>query len=170
MSDDAQLAGRLKKIKLIALDVDGVMTDGRIILNDDGVESKNFCVRDGLAIALGVKKGMLFSIISGRYSKVTERRATELGIHDIHQKVSNKLKIFEALLDKYGLSANQAAFMGDDINDIDTLRKVGFSAAPSDADETVRKKASWVSSHPGGAGAVREMVELILTAQNMWSL
>ncbi|GMT42638.1 MAG: hypothetical protein IEMM0002_1049 [bacterium] len=170
VKSETAMSGIAKKIKIIILDVDGVMTDGKIIVNDDGVESKNFHVRDGLAIALAVRNGMLFSIISGRYSKVVERRVIPLGIHDIHQNVSDKLKVFEAVLAKNNLEAEQAAFMGDDINDIDVLQKAGYSAAPSDADETVKKIVSWVSSYPGGGGAVREMIQFIMTKQKNWGL
>lgn len=165
---DAGLIKKAKGIKLIVLDVDGVLTDGQIIVNDDGVESKNFFVRDGLAIAYAIKKGMRFSLISGRYSKVVEQRASELGIHDVYQQAKDKLKVFESILAKQNLTAEEAAFMGDDVNDMEVLERAGFSAAPSDADESVKSQVNWVSSYGGGRGAVREMVELILAQQGKW--
>ncbi len=155
-------------IKLVALDVDGVLTDGKIIIDANGVETKNFDVRDGLAIALSAKAGLTTAIISGRNSKVTELRARELKIAHIYQGVDDKKKVFGELLAKLGLSPKQAAYMGDDVNDMELLAMVGLSAAPADADPLVRKKVSWVSSFPGGGGAVREMVQLILSKQGKW--
>lgn len=165
---DAALLKKLRQIKLIVLDVDGVLTDGMIIVNDDGVESKNFYVRDGLAIAVAVQKGMKFAIISGRYSKVVELRANELGIHDVHQNAMHKLKVFESILVKQNLTAQEAAFMGDDVNDMEVLEQAGFSAAPADADEPVKSSVNWISNYGGGKGAVREMIEMILKEQGKW--
>ncbi|MFQ5432198.1 MAG: KdsC family phosphatase [Nitrospinota bacterium] len=163
-----EIVKKAKQIKIIILDVDGVLTDGGIIIDDNGVESKTFYVRDGLAIAVAVKRNMKFSIISGRYSKVVELRASELGIRDVHQNVMNKVKVFESILAKQNLTAEEAAFMGDDANDIGVLELAGLSFAPSDADETVKSKVNWVSGFGGGKGAVREMIELILTEQGKW--
>lgn len=159
---------RAKGIKLFVLDVDGVLTDGNIILNDDGVESKNFNVRDGMGISIAIRKGYEFAIISGRYSKVTERRAAELGIREVFQNAGDKLKVFHSVLAKFGLKPEESAFMGDDINDLPILRVCGFSSSPSDADEHVVEEAKFVSSKAGGDGAVREMVELVLEAQKNW--
>lgn len=164
----SELVKKARKIKLIVLDVDGVMTDGMITVDDNEVESKNFYVRDGLAIALAIKKGLEFSVISGRYSKVVEHRCHELGIHDIHQNIMDKLKVLKSVLKKHNLDASEVAFIGDDINDIPPLAHVGFSAAPSDAVESVRESVSWVSSKPGGGGAVREMIEFIMMEQKIW--
>ncbi|MEE8484550.1 MAG: HAD hydrolase family protein [Nitrospinota bacterium] len=165
---NAGLSGKAKGIRLIALDVDGVLTDGRIIIDGEGTESKNFHVRDGLAIALALRNGMKIALISGRYSKVVEIRAHELGIRDIHQNASDKLKIFNAVLEKHGMAYSEAAFMGDDINDLPVLEKAGLSAAPADADENVKKKVDIVTKKNGGHGAVREVVEFIMTAQKTW--
>lgn len=165
---DPEIVKKAKKIKIIILDVDGVLTDGGIIVNDDGEESKNFYVRDGLAIVVAAKRAMKFAVISGRYSKVVEVRMSELGIHDVHQNAMNKVKVFESILAKQNLTAQEAAFIGDDVNDLDVLELAGLSCAPSDADETVKAKVNWVSSFGGGKGAVREMIELILTEQGKW--
>jgi 3-deoxy-D-manno-octulosonate 8-phosphate phosphatase (KDO 8-P phosphatase) len=161
----ARLAG---KISLFALDVDGVMTDGNITIHDDGTETKNFNVRDGMAIALAIKNGFQVAIISGRYSKVVDRRATELKIPHVYQDVGDKTKVFEQLLSKLDLKPSQAAFMGDDINDVETLKLAGFSGAPSDADPAAKKAALWVSSFAGGQGAVRELIQFVMTAQKKW--
>ncbi len=163
-----EILKKAKKIKIIILDVDGVLTDGGIIVDDNGVESKNFYVRDGLAIAVAVRRDMKFSIISGRYSKVVELRTSELGIRDVHQNAMDKVKVFESILAKQNLTPDDAAFIGDDVNDLGVLELAGLSFAPSDADETVKSKVNWVSSFGGGKGAVREMIELILTAQGKW--
>ena len=165
---DAEIIKKAKKIKIIFLDVDGVMTDGGIIVDDDGVESKNFFVRDGLAIVVAIKKGIKFAVISGRYSKVVELRMSELGIHDVHQNAMNKVKVFESILAKQNLMAGDAAFIGDDVNDLGVLEIVGLSAAPADADETVKSQVNMVCNSGGGKGAVREMIELILTEQGKW--
>jgi 3-deoxy-D-manno-octulosonate 8-phosphate phosphatase (KDO 8-P phosphatase) len=156
------------KITLFALDVDGVMTDGKITINDDGVESKSFNVRDGMAIALALKNGYQVAIISGRYSKVVERRAAELKIKHVHQDIGDKQKIFRQLLAKLKLEPSQAAFMGDDINDVDALKLAGFSGAPADADPTAKKAARWVSQFPGGRGAVRELIQMVMTLHGKW--
>ncbi len=157
-----------RDIELIVLDVDGTMTDGRIIIDSEGREMKNFYVRDGLAIAEAVKAGFKIAIISGRYSTVVQQRAQELKIHDVFQGVGDKLRIFEQLLDKHGLTAARTAFMGDDANDLAVLKAAGLSAAPADADEAARAAAVWVSRFNGGAGAVREMIELIMREQHKW--
>lgn len=165
---DAEISKKAKNIKIIILDVDGVLTDGGIIVNDDGVESKNFYVRDGLAIVVAIKKGIKFAVISGRYSKVTELRMSELGIHDVHQNAMNKVKVFESILAKLNLTAADAAFIGDDVNDLSVLELASLSFAPSDADEAVRAQVNMVCKYGGGKGAVREMIELILTEQGKW--
>ena len=165
-----ELTQKAKGIKLFVLDVDGVLTDGQIIINDEGVESKNFNVRDGMALSIARKKGFKIAIISGRYSKVVEHRASELGIKEVHQGVSDKLIVFQEVLKNFDVTAEEASFIGDDINDIPTMEACGFSAVPSDADETVKKKAEYVCSKPGGGGAVRELIEIILSSQHQWGL
>lgn len=168
VAPDRALATAAKKVALIVLDVDGVLTDGKIVINGDGIESKNFFVRDGLAVAEAVKAGFKVAIISGRHSPVVEHRAQELKIHDVHQGVGDKLKVFEQVLEKHRLSPEQTAFMGDDVNDVAVLRAAGFPAAPADACEEAKKAAPFVSRFAGGAGAVREMVEYIMKEQKKW--
>ena len=161
-------AALARDVTMIVLDVDGVMTDGKIIIDGGGQESKNFYVRDGLAIAEAVKAGYKVVIISGRKSPVVEHRARELKIHEVFQGAGDKLSIFEQVLKKHGLTPAQAAYMGDDVNDLAVLKAAGFSAAPADADEAARAAARWVSRHNGGAGAVREMIEFIMNTQHKW--
>ncbi|MBI3582014.1 MAG: HAD hydrolase family protein [Nitrospinae bacterium] len=164
----AAAARAAAKISLVALDVDGVLTDGKIIINDDGGEAKNFHVRDGMAIVMALKHGLQIAVISGRRSKVVEHRARELGIRHVYQGAGDKLSVLKRLLAKLKLTPSRAAFMGDDINDLEAMGFAGFSAAPADADSSVLEAAAWVSSFPGGGGAVRELIRLVMTAQGKW--
>jgi 3-deoxy-D-manno-octulosonate 8-phosphate phosphatase (KDO 8-P phosphatase) len=158
----------LKKIKLLILDVDGVMTDGRIIMDSEGHEIKNFDVRDGHGIKLLQRYGIKVAILTGRQSKVVEYRAKDLEIKDVYQKVFNKKEVFEKILMKHKLSADEVAYMGDDIVDIPVLKRVGFSAAVADAVDVVKKSVDYITKNTGGHGAVREVCEMILQAQGKW--
>jgi 3-deoxy-D-manno-octulosonate 8-phosphate phosphatase (KDO 8-P phosphatase) len=159
---------RLKKIKLLILDVDGVMTDGRIIFDSNGVESKFFNVKDGHGIKMLQRSGIEIGIISGRESVVVTNRATELGIGQVYQKSLDKMVPYRAILEATGLQDDQVAFMGDDIIDIPLLRRVGFAAAPADAVAEVIPFAHFVARNRGGWGAVRELCDMILKAQGNW--
>lgn len=159
---------KLKKIKLLGLDVDGVMTDGRIIMDDEGREIKNFNVRDGHGLKILQHHGIKVAIITGRQSKVTEYRAKDLNIEDVYQSAFNKKDIFEKILEKHKLSAKETAFIGDDIVDIPVLRRVGFSVAVADAHDVVKKQVDYITKNKGGKGAIREVCEMILQAQDKW--
>jgi 3-deoxy-D-manno-octulosonate 8-phosphate phosphatase (KDO 8-P phosphatase) len=159
---------KLKAIKILILDVDGVMTDGRIIMDNEGREIKNFNVRDGHGIKILQRFGIKVAILTGRQSKVVEHRAKDLEIDDVYQKVFNKKEIFQKILKKHKLSADAAAFMGDDIVDIPVLKSVGFSASVADAVDVVKKSVDYITNNKGGYGAVREVCELILKAQGKW--
>jgi len=159
---------KLKKIKMLILDVDGVMTDGRIIMDDEGREIKNFHVRDGHGIKVLQRYGIKVALLTGRKSKVVEYRARDLDIKDVYQKVYNKKEVFEKILKKYKLSAEEAAFIGDDIIDVPVLKSVGFSVAVADAIDVVKKSVHYVTENQGGNGAVREICEMILKAQGKW--
>jgi 3-deoxy-D-manno-octulosonate 8-phosphate phosphatase (KDO 8-P phosphatase) len=159
---------KLKKIKLLILDVDGVMTDGRIIMNDEGRETKNFNVRDGHGLKILQRYGIKVAIITGRQSKVTEYRAKDLDIKDVYQSAFNKKDIFEKILEKYKLSASETAFIGDDIVDLPVLKIVGFSVVVADAHDMVKKHVDYITKNKGGQGAIREVCEMILQAQNKW--
>ena len=159
---------KLKRIKLLILDVDGVMTDGRIIMDDEGHEIKNFNVRDGHGLKILQRYGIKVAILTGRQSKVVEHRAKDLEIKDVYQKVFNKKEVFEKILKKHKLSPNEAAFIGDDIVDIPVLRRVGFSVAVADATDVVKKSVDYVARKRGGHGAIREVCEMILQAQDKW--
>lgn len=159
---------KLAKIKLLMLDVDGVLTDGRIIFDSNGVESKFFNVKDGHGIKLLQRAGVEVGIISGRTSQVVTNRAAELGIARVFQGSLDKLSIYREILADTGLDDAQIAFMGDDVIDIPVMRRVGFAAAPADALEEVLPYAHFVARNRGGWGAVRELCDLILKGQGAW--
>lgn len=159
---------KLKKIKLLILDVDGVLTDGRIIFDSNGVESKFFNVKDGHGIKMLQRAGVEVGIISGRESVVVANRAVELGISQVYQKSLDKMIPFRAMLEATGLTEEQVAFMGDDVIDIPILRRAGFAAAPADAVAEVFPFTDFVAHNRGGWGAVREVCDLILKAQGAW--
>jgi len=162
------LREKLPHIKILIMDVDGVMTDGRIIINDDGRETKNFDVRDGHGIKLVQRYGIEVALLTGRQSEVVKHRANELGITEVHQKIFNKKEVFAQILQKNNLSSGQAAFIGDDIIDIPVLKEAGFSVAVADALDIVKKTADYVTNNKGGRGAVREVCEMLLQAQGRW--
>ena len=159
---------KLKGIKLLILDVDGVMTDGRIVIDNEGRETKNFDVRDGHGIKILQRYGIKVAILTGRQSKVVEYRAKDLEIGDVYQGAFNKKEVFGIILEKHKLSASAVAFMGDDIVDIPVLKSVGFSAAVADAIDVVKKSVDYITRNKGGHGAVRELCEMILQAQGKW--
>ncbi|MEO2068574.1 MAG: HAD-IIIA family hydrolase [Desulfurobacteriaceae bacterium] len=149
-------------IKLIILDVDGVMTDGTITYDSEGREYKSFNVRDGYGIVKALKSGIEVAVITGRKSKMVEIRCKELGIRDVFQGVDDKLRVYEVLKEKHNVEDFEVAAMGDDIPDLPILKKVGLSGAPSDAVEEIKKRVSFVSRFGGGKGAVREFIDYIL--------
>lgn len=159
---------KLKKIKLLLLDVDGVMTDGRIVYDANGVETKFFNVKDGHGIKMLQRAGIEVGIISGRESQVVTNRADELGISLVYQKALDKLAPYREILNIRGLNDEDVAFMGDDIIDIPVMRRVGFSAAPCDALDYVLGQADYVAVNRGGWGAVREVCDLILKGSDLW--
>ena len=165
---DTVLLSRIKAVRLLMLDVDGVLTDGKIIINDQGIESKHFDVRDGHGIKLLHPCGIGVALITGRRSSVVEHRANDLGIEEVYQGVWNKVEVFEKILLKMNLRPEQTAFVGDDIVDIPVMRRVGLAVAVCDADEETKKIAHYVTSRRGGRGAVREVCELILKVQDHW--
>ncbi len=159
---------RIRNIRLLLLDVDGVMTDGRIIFDSNGVESKFFNVKDGHGIKMVQRAGIEVGIISGRGSVVVSNRAAELGISLVYQKSLDKLTPYKEILDRTELTDEQVAFMGDDVIDIPVLRRVGFAAAPADAVDDVFPFVHFTSRNRGGWGAVREVCDLLLREQGKW--
>jgi 3-deoxy-D-manno-octulosonate 8-phosphate phosphatase (KDO 8-P phosphatase) len=163
------LAGRCEPIELLIVDVDGVLTDGVIAVDDRGVETKHFHVRDGLGFALWHRAGKRSAILSGRRAEAVDRRAAELKIAHVLQGRAEKAEPFRALIDELGLAARQVCFVGDDLPDLPVLRAVGLAACPADAVDEVRDAAHLVTRAPGGRGSVREVVEIILKSQGKWS-
>lgn len=157
-----------KDIKLLILDVDGVLTDGSIILDNEGNELKIFNVRDGHGIKMLAKAGIRVALITGRHSKVVERRARELGITEVYQRCHIKTVAFDHVIEKYGLAEKEVAYVGDDIVDIPIFKRVGISIAVKDATDEVRDFASMVTQHAGGRGAVREVCDFLLKAKGLW--
>ena len=156
------------RIKLLVLDVDGVLTDGRIILNDHGEEIKRFHARDGVGLSLLMAAGIDVAIITGRISGVVQHRARELGITEIHQGVKDKAAIFSNLLQRKGLDKAEVCVMGDDLPDLPMFHLAGLAVAVADAALEVREAAAVVTKRRGGIGAVREVCELILKIQGKW--
>ena len=157
-----------KGIKLLILDVDGVLTDGSIILDNNGNEYKAFHVRDGHGIKMLQHADVKVAIITGRYSKVVERRAQELGITEVFQKCIQKKIVYADLLARYHMKDAEVAYVGDDIVDAPTMASVGMPVAVADADEATKKFALMVTKNRGGRGAVREVTDFILRAKGLW--
>jgi 3-deoxy-D-manno-octulosonate 8-phosphate phosphatase (KDO 8-P phosphatase) len=159
---------RARDIRLLVLDVDGVITDGAIEIDSRGRESKRFYIRDGAAMVWAQKVGLEIAWLSGRPSDVTLRRAHELRIKTVIQDGPDKGAGYDRLMSIAAHPETAVAYMGDDLLDLPVLGRVGLSAAPADADPIVRTRVHWVSLAPGGRGAVRELIELLLQASNRW--
>ncbi|MBI2368557.1 MAG: HAD-IIIA family hydrolase [Deltaproteobacteria bacterium] len=161
---------KVQEIKLLLLDVDGVLTDGGIYIDDRGVESKRFDVRDGQGITLLKRAGIKVGVISGRSSGAVRRRAAELGVKLLYQGVRDKSETYERIKTRTGLKDEQIAYMGDDIMDIPILRAVGWAITVPNGWPGVRPVVDYVTEAKGGRGAVREVSELIISAQNQRKL
>ena len=157
-----------RPIRFILSDVDGVLTDGRINIDNEGVETKSFHVRDGMGIKQWQKSGMGFGILTARDSKVVQFRASELKIQTVRQGFSEKLPAAIEIFKELKLSPEEVCYIGDDLPDIPVLRGVGLRVAVSDAAVDVRRAASWTTRCTGGSGAVRELIERLMRAQGSW--
>ncbi len=160
---------RAAKIKLILFDVDGVLTDGKILLHADGTESKQFDIKDGTGMVWAQRAGLTVGLLSARTSAATGQRAAQLGITLVHQGVANKLESYDQIVDSLLMDDEQVAYMGDDVLDLPVLGRVGLATAPADAVEEVRNRVHWVSAANGGHGAARDLIEVILRAQDRWN-
>ncbi len=159
---------RLIRIKLMLMDVDGVLTDGRFFYSDDGSEFKAFDVKDGFAIRLAMVAGLKFGIITGKMSPIVERRARELGIEEVHQGFFNKVEVYEGIKRRGRYEDEERAYIGDDLFDLGVMARVGLAAAPADAVDEIKNIAHYITKAKGGRGAVRELIEMILRASNLW--
>lgn len=157
---------KARRIRFLLLDVDGVMTDGQIYLDGEGRETKAFNIYDGSGVHLLRKSGVQVGIITGRESSIVLHRARELGITEVHQRILDKIKVYDQLLEKYGMKDPDMAYMGDDVIDLPVLLRVGFSVAVPNAHPDVISRVDWVTSKAGGHGAVRELTDLLLASRN----
>ncbi len=162
------LIQKISRIKLILMDVDGVLTDGGIILGSQGMEIKIFNVQDGAGITMARLAGLKVGILTGRLSEAVQQRATELHFDVVSQGHFNKLTEYEQIKQSLAVSDLEVAYIGDDILDLDVLRRVGFSIAVANARPEVKSEVDYITATSGGKGAVREVVDLILKTQNRW--
>lgn len=167
-SVSVQLEEKAKLVKLLLLDVDGVMTDGRIIYTDGGEEVKAFDVKDGHSIKLLMRGGVEVALLTGRESRVVQHRADNLGIKMVYQGAKDKLPVFERILTEKGLNSKEVCYLGDDLVDMPVMKRVGLSVSVADGHEDLKGCVDHVTKSPGGRGAVREVCELILKAQDKW--
>jgi 3-deoxy-D-manno-octulosonate 8-phosphate phosphatase (KDO 8-P phosphatase) len=165
MADD--LIARIKPLKLMAFDVDGVLTDGKLYYTDDGIETKTFHALDGQGMNMLRDSGIKLAIITSRRSPLVERRSRDLGLHYCYQGVRNKREAFDEILSELKLRPEQAGYMGDDLFDLGAMTRAGFAASVPAAPDAVRSRAHYVTRRAGGDGAVREVCELILATQGL---
>ncbi len=161
------LKNKLKDIKLLILDVDGVLTDGKLVYNSDGIELKAFDVKDGYGLVRLRQSGVKLCIITAKSSSIVETRAKDLGIDSLYQNISNKLTAYNDIKEKHNLTDDEIAYIGDDVPDLVVLRQVGVPIAVHDAVEAVQKTAIYITKRCGGNGAVREVVEMIMQAKGI---
>ena len=166
--EERVLLAKAEPIRLLLLDVDGVLSDGKLYYSDEGVESKAFNIKDGLGIKLVQKAEVQTGIITARQSRLVARRAEELGMDHVRQGARNKLDEFKAILTETGLKPYQVCYVGDDLIDLSLLTRVGLAACPADAVESVKEACHFISRHPGGGGAVREICDLIVQAKGVY--
>ena len=161
----AALDSRLARLKLVGFDVDGVFTDGRLYLSDDGSEAKAFNTQDGFGIRRLIDSGVVVAVISGRRSRAVERRMAELGVEHVFLGCADKLNVFRNLLSKLGIDAEETAYVGDDVPDAQLLNAAGLGIGVANAHADIASACDWVTERPGGGGAVREVCDAILAAR-----
>ena len=159
---------KFKQVKAFVFDVDGVLSDGRILVTEQGDQLRSFSIRDGYALQLAVKKGYPISVITGGRSMGVKKRLEGLGITDVFLSVNDKYVVFQEWLTKQGLTAADILYMGDDIPDLENMRTVGLPVCPADAVEEVKAISSYISSRKGGDGAVRDVIEKVMKLQQTW--
>ena len=159
---------KASRIRLLLFDVDGVLTDGIVVMHADGSESKGFHIRDGAAIVWAQRAGIPVGLLSARTSGATTHRAAQLAVRIVAQGVKSKLASYDQIVRDAALEDAAVAYMGDDLLDLPVIARVGLSGAPADAAPEVRERVDWVSQWGGGRGAAREFIELVLRAQNRW--
>ncbi len=168
MSPVAEISAKIMPLKALIMDVDGVLTDGRVIIDSNGIESKQFDVRDGHGLKMLQRSGLTLAFLTGRRSPVVSKRAAELGIEIVFQRCHDKLAAYNQIKQRLKLEDCEIAYVGDDVIDIPVLRRVGFAATVADADPELKVHVDWQSTRPGGRGAVRELSRLIMQTQGTW--
>ena len=163
-----EIQRRAALITLLLFDVDGVLTDGKILMHADGTESKQFDIKDGTGLVWAQRAGLKVGMLSARSSAATSQRAAQLGITIVHQGVASKLRSYEEILRQQALTDEAVAYMGDDVLDLPVIARAGLSASPADGVEEVRDRVHYVSRARGGHGAAREFIEIVLKAQDRW--
>lgn len=158
---------KAKKIKFLLVDCDGVMTDGGMYYTEDGGELKKFNTRDGMGISLLREKGIIVGIITGERLDLIRRRAEKLGVEELFMGINNKMDVLNKILEKYNTKYEEIAYIGDDLNDLDIIKKVGLSFCVKDAVEKIKKLSDFIIDKNGGEGAIREVAEIILNAQKI---
>jgi 3-deoxy-D-manno-octulosonate 8-phosphate phosphatase (KDO 8-P phosphatase) len=161
-------APRASRVRLLVLDVDGVLTDGGLVLTASGEEAKRFHVHDGLALVAARTAGLQIAILSSRASAAVTRRMAELGVGEVHQGVADKAGALDGLRERLGLAVGEVAMMGDDLPDLPAMARAGLALAPANAVAEVKRAAHWVARRRGGEGAVREAVEMLLRSRRAW--
>jgi 3-deoxy-D-manno-octulosonate 8-phosphate phosphatase (KDO 8-P phosphatase) len=161
---------RAEKIKMIIMDVDGTLTDGNLLILPDGEELKSYNVRDGLGIMLAHIAGFKTGIITGKISKSLEKRAEKLKIAELYQGILDKRKVFNEILKQHDLCADEIAYIGDDLGDLEVIKLAGIAGAVADAHPEIKKHSHFICENPGGKGAVREFIEFIFDAQGKWDI
>ena len=161
-------APRASRVRLLVLDVDGVLTDGGLFVSASGEEAKRFHVHDGFALVAARRAGLQIAVLSSRASAAVTRRMAELGVSEVHQGVADKAGALDALRERLGLAVAEVAMMGDDLQDLPAMARAGLALAPANAAAEVRRAAHWVARRRGGDGAVREAVEMLLKARRAW--
>lgn len=159
---------KAKNIKLVILDVDGVMTDGHIIIDDNGVESRNFDIKDGMGVVVLMMSGVEVAIITSKKSVAVRHRAEELKIKRFYEGIKKKTEPYEEMLKDMGITDEQVCYVGDDLVDLSMMKRVGLPVAVADAVQDVKDRAEYVTQARGGRGAVREVAEMILKTQGKW--
>ncbi|HEY7203741.1 MAG TPA: HAD-IIIA family hydrolase [Methylomirabilota bacterium] len=161
-------APRAARIRLLVLDVDGVLTDGGLVYTASGEETKRFHVHDGFALVAARKAGLQIAVLSGRASAAVTRRMAELGVAEVYQGVADKVAALDSLRERLGLALREVAMMGDDLPDMPAMARAGMALAPANAIAEVKRMAHWTARRRGGDGAVREAVEMLLKARRSW--
>jgi len=159
---------KAQRIKLLLLDVDGVLTDGGIVIDRQGQEIKRFDVRDGHEIRLLMRAGLQVGFVTGRFSKAVSHRAEDLGVRIVYQKADNKLEVYEKIKNGTGLRDQEIAYVGDDLVDFPLLRRVGLAFAVRDGSKGMKEMVDYVTEKEGGRGAVRKIIELLIRSQGRW--